>query len=524
MYRGSRISCKNRAPYCSEQNNKIRGRLAMQIYGEYGVVVVGGGISGCAAAIASARAGAKTILIERFGVLGGMMNVSGPPGWAFSHLWNDRGEQIIGGIVEETHHRLEKEGHALPYPKPEDRDFHNSFAFVDPDWWGLLIFEMMTENKVELLMHSLAVEVIKEGDTVKGVVVENTSGRMAVMGKVVVECTGEGDIAVRAGVPFTKIDRTKEEIDPPSITFHMDGVDWDKITAYVKENIEDFAEEIRNVNPTPQQQAARKKRIERLKNCKSIIDLVKAGTLGAINFHTLTRQALDAGDLHPHGDLGFFFTPRDGGVIQPIFQHSAQVPDCDANDIRELSAGEVEARRQVVIALRAARKYLPGFENAYFTRLTSYMRTREGRHMVGDYQMTSDDVAAARKFKDVIGKSAMGTAAGGPFHSAAHPGEAMNIDLNKVMARPKDGGSYDIPYRSLVPKNVENMLMAGKLTSVTEDFKRDLLPENMTAGQAAGVAAAICARKGITPRQLEEDVSELQDILRKQGAILSGTH
>jgi hypothetical protein len=100
----------------------------------------------------------------------------------------------------------------------------------------------------------------------------------------------------------------------------------------------------------------------------------------------------------------------------------------------------------------------------------------------------------------------------------------MNIDLNKVMARPKDGGSCDIPYRSLVPKNVENMLMAGKLTSVTEDFKRDLLPENMITGQAAGVAAAICARKSITPRQLEEDVSELHDVLRKQGSILSGTH
>src|SRR4030042_5682132 len=101
---------------------------------------------------------------------------------------------------------------------------------------------MMTENKVNLLLHSLAVDVLKEGDTVTGVIVENTSGRMAVMGKVIVECTGEGDIAVRAGVPYTKIDRTKEEIDPPSITFHMDGVDWDKVTAYFKVNPEEFIE------------------------------------------------------------------------------------------------------------------------------------------------------------------------------------------------------------------------------------------------------------------------------------------
>ena len=174
----------------------------MQIYGNYDVVVVGGGVSGCSAAIASARVGAKTILIETLGILGGMMNVSGPPGWAFSHLWNERGEQIIAGIVEETHHRLEKEGHALPYPKRETWSYNMSYAFVDPDWWGLLIFEMMRENKVELLMHSMAVEPVKEGDIVKGVIVENTSGRMAVMGKVIIEATGEGDIAVRSGVPL----------------------------------------------------------------------------------------------------------------------------------------------------------------------------------------------------------------------------------------------------------------------------------------------------------------------------------
>jgi hypothetical protein len=496
----------------------------METYGKYDVVVVGGGVSGCSAAIASARVGAKTILIESSGVLGGMMNVSGPPGWAFSHLWNERGEQIIGGIVEETHHRLEKEGHALPYPKPEDRNFNNAYTFVDPDWWGLLIFEMMTENKVELLMHSLAVEPIKKGNKVQGVVVENTSGRMAVMGNVIIEATGEGDIAVRAGVPFSKVDRTKEEIDPPSITFHMDGVDWDKVTAYMKANPDQFIGDGWGLKPTPEQEATRKKTLDRLNNCKSILDMVRAGTLGTINFPALTHKALDAGDLHPYGDLGFFFTPRDGGHIQPIFQHSAQIPDCDATDIRELSAGETEARRQVGIALKAAKKYLPGFENAYFTRITSCMRTREGRHMVGDYQLTSEDVIECRKFKDVIAKCGMATQTGGPFHSTAHPGSAMNIDPNRKYHRPKDGGSYDIPYRSMVPKNVENMLMTGKLLSVTEDFKRDLLPDNMVCGQAAGIAAALCVRKSITPRQMEKDVTELQDILVKQGAILTGTH
>ena len=163
------------------------------------------------------------------------MNVSGPPGFSYAHLWNNRGEQCLAGIIEETHRRLEKEGHALPYPKPEERN-SGTFALVDPDWWGLLIFQMMTENGVNLLLHSLAVDVLKEGNGVTGVIVENTSGRQAVLGKVIIDCSGEGDIAVRAGAPFEKATKEEVELEPPSIAFSMDGVDWDKVVKYVREH------------------------------------------------------------------------------------------------------------------------------------------------------------------------------------------------------------------------------------------------------------------------------------------------
>ena len=197
----------------------------METYGQYDVVIAGGGTSGVAAAIAAARAGAKTILIERLGALGGQMNVSGPPGFSYAWLFNERGEQIIKGIIEETHSRLLAAGHALPHIRPDFRGPF-TFAYVDPDWWGLLMFEMMAENGVELLLHSLVVDALKDGDTVTGVVVENTSGRQAVMGKVVIDCTGEGDLAVRAGAPFDIVPR--EQIQPHTISFTMDGVDWDK--------------------------------------------------------------------------------------------------------------------------------------------------------------------------------------------------------------------------------------------------------------------------------------------------------
>lgn len=495
----------------------------MRIYGEYDVVVVGGGVSGCAAAVAASRGGARTILIENLGILGGMMNVFGPPGWAFSHLWNGDGQQIIGGFVEECHHILEKEGRAIPFPKAEDLT-GSSFAFVDPDWYGLLMFRMIRDNNIELLMHSLAVDVLKEDDQVKGVIVENTNGRMAVMGKVIIEATGEGDIAVSAGVPYTKIDRLREEIDPPSITFHMDGIDWDKVTKYFKENLDQFRIQLNLESDTERDEIAQKAIKDRLLKADSILDLVKAGVIGQIDYDDLSMKAYKNGDMHAYGDLGHFFTPRSHGHFQAIFQHTAQIKDCDTNDITEWTYGEAEARRQVEIAIRAINKYLPGYEKAYLTRITVAMRTREGRHMIGDYQMQTDDVKHCRRFTDVIAKCMMPVSTGGPFHSASKPGTAMNNIGGFIRA--KNFGSYDIPYRALVPQKVEGMLMTGKCASLSEDFKRDLLPDNIVWGQAAGAAAGLCIKHGVTPRQLEDDkyVKELQKVLKDHGAILDGVN
>ena len=117
------------------------------LYGSYDVVVCGGGTSGVSAAISAARAGAKTLLIERVGQLGGQMNFSGPPGFSFAHLFNARHEQIIAGLAEETHGRLLAEGNALPHILAEHRS-HYTFSYVDPDWWGLLIYKMCKEDGV----------------------------------------------------------------------------------------------------------------------------------------------------------------------------------------------------------------------------------------------------------------------------------------------------------------------------------------------------------------------------------------
>jgi hypothetical protein len=475
----------------------------MELFGEYDVVVAGGGTAGVSAAIASARAGASTLLIERLGALGGQMNVSGPPGFAYAHMFNPRGEQVIGGIVEETHARLLKGGHALPHLKPDFRAGY-TFSYVDPDWWGLLMFQMMEENGVHLLLHSLAVDVLKQGNGVRGVIVENTSGRQLVLGKVTVDCSGEGDVSVWAGAPFEKL--PKEELMRPSIAFTVDGVDWDRVLKSIRENPDDFAFKVHPYLGWTQEQVN-----ERIKQVKDITELGNVPD----GWFSIEKKGVESGEYHEFASIGFFLTPREGGVVQAHFQHSAHVPNNDATDVRDLTFAEVESRRQAVVAWKFIRKHIPGFEKAYITRVTSELRIRETRRIIGDYYLTEDDIAEARKFGDVIGKDC--------YQAGGHHIKTSTM-LSPTARFPKDGGSSDIPYRCLVPKNVEDLLVAGKPISTDKTTVKRFIVSTMVTGQAAGVAAAVCAQSDTTPRQLEKDVSRVQEILKKQGAILHGTH
>lgn len=476
----------------------------MEIYGEYDVVIAGGGTSGVAAAIASARTGARTLLVERLGTLGGQMNVSGPPGFAYAYMFNPRREQIIAGILEDTHRRLLEAGHALPHTTPDFRVGY-SFSLVDPDYWGLLVFQMMQENDVELLLHSLVVDAVMEGDAIRGVIVENPSGRQVVLGKIVIDCTGEGELAARAGAPYEQA--PKEDLEPHTVSFTVDGVDWDKVLAYVKENA---AYEF-NAMTHPYLGWSEEEIIERIRRVEDVREISNF-----MGYYTLRDRAVAAGEYHPYSGVGFFILPRDHGVLQAHFQHSSQVGNADPTDVRDLTRCEIECRAQIRMALGFIRRYMPGFENSYLTRVCPELRIRESRRIVGDYVLCKQDVAEARKFPDVIGKSSFAS-------GAKHVATADTISYEGIVY-PKDGGSYDIPYRCLVPRKVENLLVAGKAISTDRASYARFLQLTMVTGQAAGVAAALSAREGITPRQLEADVTELQRVLQQQGAILFGTH
>ncbi|SHH60552.1 FAD dependent oxidoreductase [Sporobacter termitidis DSM 10068] len=473
---------------------------------KYDVIVCGGGTSGVSAAIAAARGGAKTLLIERLGALGGQMNVFGPPGFSYAYLYNEAGERVIDGFIGETHERLLKENHA----RPTDMNAYRSgsdyiFSFVDPEWWGLLIYEMMTENNVNLLLHSLVVDVIKDGSGIHGVVVENAAGRQYFEAKVVIECTGEGDIAVRAGCEYELLPR--EENEPHTVCFTLDGINWDETLAYIKAHPDQILPR-GDMDRTPEE------RYELIRNVKDIAEL---GDM--LGFFDIMNEAIKNGDWHPYAGMGFFIGPKpDGNHLQAHCQHSAQVPNLWSCDPWDLTYGEVENRRQIKIAVNAFRKYMPGFQNAYLTKMGIEMRLRDGRRIMGDYVLGWDDVAEGRRHFDCIGKS---TFSAGAVHVADNRTIAASA---KGTVKPPNKGTYDLPYRMLVPRKIENLLIAGKHVSAERCAYQRFLQETMVSGQAAGAAAALCVKHGVTPRQLEAEnyIKELQDVLRSQRVILDG--
>jgi len=478
----------------------------------YDVIVCGGGTSGVAAAIASARTGAKTLLVEKSGSLGGQMSVSGPPGFAYARLFNPQGKRDVGGIVEETYQRLFNTGHALPhlrYPVREKAGY--SFSYVDPDWWTILMFEMMDEEGVILLLVTLVVDVTKNGDTVTGIVVENANGRNTIKGKIVIDCTGEGYVATDAGCETEYVSR--DEVQPHTLAFTVDGVDWDTLLIYIRDHPDQFSfrQLINPYNDSNQEDV-----VNMYKKCHNVTELGEI-----MGFYELRDMAFKNGDWHPYSGAGFFILPREGGKVQAHFQHSSQVDKCLVTDAWDLSKCMIECRKQDMIAWRFFKNYVPGFKNAYITKVCTELRLREGPRIVGDYVLTKDDVGECKQFADTIGKSSF--KAGG-YHVVGL--ETLNVvkvgDSNKDsdMRWPKDGGSYDIPYRCLVPKKIENLLVAGKSVSTDRAAYLRYLHQTMVTGQAAGTAAGLCIKKGITPREMEKDVTDLQKFLVDQGAIL----
>jgi hypothetical protein len=444
------------------------------------VLVVGGGPAGLGAAVGAADAGARVVLAERYGFLGGNATAAlVMPLMSFHTRKNARekigattllptdhgpGDPIVAGVLKRLLERLVRAGGAIP-PSLET----GYVVPFDPEWFKIAALDLLDEAGVQFLLHAFAAEVLREpGDNggLSGVVFETKSGPLVVRARVIIDCTGDGDMAARAGAPF-EIGRFDGLTQPMTLMFRVVDFERAAFEAYVREHPKEWR--------------------------------------GVHGLWDLVDKATAAGELSlPREDVLFFATPHE----RELSVNSTRITRVLGIDVWDLSYAEWCGRQQMRQIAAFLRKYVPGFERAYVAQSGVHVGVRETRRILGDYQLTADDVLGARKFEDSIARG-------------AYPVDIHNPDgKGTVLKHVPSGEAYDIPLRCLLPRNIENLIVAGRCISGTHEAHSSyrVMPIVMATGQAAGVCAAAAAKVGKTPRSVP--VREVQRELARQGASL----
>jgi glycine/D-amino acid oxidase-like deaminating enzyme len=443
----------------SSKKTLIEPSREIPILDEADVVVCGGGPAGVGAAISAARNGAKTILLEHGYCLGGtatsgLMNRLGP--------YHDQEKIILGGIPWEILQRLiAMNAAASPVPCLQT-DPDKYWVPFDPEAMKYVLDRMVEEAGVKVLFHSYSVGLVPGNGRRSGVILESKCGRRAILAKVVVDATGDGDMAVAAGASFDKGRAGDRLMQPMSIMFKVGEVEGDEARQYLAGHKEQLVRDV----------AAQGESVPRY---------IGAGT-----------------DNLLHKDEIYF-------NIDHVF-------GLDGTKVEDLSRAAMEARKQIWQSMAFAKKHIPGYEKSHLSVTAARLGVRETRRIVGDYILTIDDVLGAKKFDDAISRYACWV----DIHTVV-PGEKASLYANKI---PAPGTSYDIPYRCLLPAKVDNLLVAGRCFSATHEAfaSARMMPSCMAMGQAAGTAAALAANQNVSPRNL--NVQSLQNVVRQQGAMI----
>lgn len=445
----------------------------MQQSEHYDVAVLGGGPAGIAAAIRAARSGARTILIERYGFLGGMSTLALVYPWMTFHT--AVGDQVIKGIAQEIVDRLMQLG-ASPGHLRDTVGFVYSLTPYHPEVYKVLAFDMLQEAGANLLLHSFVTDVEVQDQRITEVTVQNKSGRRRIAAKAFVDATGDGDVAFAAGAAWEQGNQSKK-VQPMTMKFRMRGVDLAAVKAYMQRNPEEFYE-------------------------KSLIsELDQLPLTGVMGFYKAWEEA---GLPIPRDGVLFFTGPGPDEVLVNV----SRVSGLDPTDAEHLTAAEIEGRKQVLLLEQFFREHIAGFENAVVSAVGTQIGIRETRRILGEYVLSGLDVLDGRRFPDVIARS------GYPID--IHNPEGAGVTANFI----REGGAYDIPYRSIVPRDVDNLLLAGRCISTTHEAQATtrLTPSCMAIGEAAGAAAALAAR--IDCRAAEVPIDQLQSALLEGGAEL----
>lgn len=417
----------------------IKEERRIPVISDVDVLVAGGGVAGVSAAIAAARLGAKVLLVERYGFLGGMATaglvITVPP--------------MNNGLQLEITQRLQELGSYVPLKSSSEaeEDIGAITHAFDPEAMKIVFIKMLRENKVNLLLHTLIVNAYMENNTIRGVIIENKSGRQAILAKVIVDATGDADVAAFANVPFEK--EKFENILPVTLMFNMVGVD-----------LEEFTKAGFSLN--------------------RVRDIIEEGIkTGRLDFKLETKSTKNAPGVYAEavvheGEINIW-----GGSLGGI----------DGTNAEDLTKAEIITREEAWKLAIFLKKEVPGFKSARIEYTATQVGIRETRRIIGEYTLTLEGIKNKKRFKDVV-------------------------------AKPYIHGNIMVPYRCLLPKKVDNLLVAGRCISATSDALAHLrlIPVCIATGQATGVAAALSALNNIKPRMLP--ISLLQEKLMQQNVNL----
>jgi hypothetical protein len=436
---------------------------AIPVMAETDVLVVGSGPGGLSAALAAAREGVETMLVERYGCFGGNITQAGVEsiGWY-------RHEKTVesGGISVEFERRAKEMGGTRKEPQSVSEA-------LDTEMFKYVADTMVQEAGIIPLLHCLAVHTIMEGDTLKGVVTESKSGRQAILAKRIIDATGDADIAYLAGAPYRKAAR--QDLLGVTVTFTCSGVDVRRFLEYVKANpprIGDWDEITESVS--------------------------KKNDLFSPYLEEPFDKAKEAGEIPREAWIkGTWSTFTETGEATDL--NMVVLYGIDPTDVWDLTKAEIQGRQQVMWALGALKKYTPGFEKARLRTFGSALGTRESRKIVGQYNITERDVRNEARFEDSVGIC------------------PEFLDGYGVVIIPTTGRYFQVPYGIILPLKVENLLVAGRCVAgdqISHAATRQMVCCAVT-GQGAGVAAALSIKDNVTCRAV--DISKVQRALKKQG-------
>lgn len=454
--------------------------MAKSVYlKDYDVLVAGGGVSGCAAAIAAGRAGASVLVIEQSGYLGGTLTGCGVGPMMTYHAGE---KQVIRGIMQELVAILVERGMS-PGHVPDTKQYTSTVTPFDAEGLKLVLDELVAQAGCTVLFHTFVGAAQAQDGHIKSVTLCNKDGINTASGKIFIDATGDGDVATWAGAPMTKGRPEDGAAQPMTMNLKYCGVDTRRLKDHVLAHLEDFPH-----------MAAHKELFAQ----DIPIDLE--------GFEVEFKREKAAGRLSiARENILVFATGRPGEYIF----NTTRVIGHDATDAASLSDAEILGRRQCAQLARFLKDYVPGFENALVEYSGPSIGVRSSRQLSGTYLLTAQDILTRKEFPSVIAH------AGYPIDIHNPSGEGTQ---STFMSEP--GSYYSIPYEIMTCPGFSNLLVSGRCVSASFEAQAAIrvTPSAGSIGQAAGAAAAIAARGNEDVRTL--DIKALQVLLKSQGAYI----